>query len=445
MPFILLMNRRFLHLYRTLPNIVRDAISVTPSLPHGPSGQMKKALTTRSIEVATAGAARKELPDPYLPGLYFVVQPSGAKSWAVRYRHNGRSRKHTLGPYPRLSLKAARELGGKALRVTAEGRDPAYERQEARVEQSEIKSAFVDFLENHTRKKNGDPVRESTRRERARLFGLKRDPAGGWIATGNGVLKRWKGRNLDSITKDDVRELLRETAKSGPILANRVLDSLKTFFIRCVKDGKLAKSPCDGIDPPSPKKSGERVLSDDEIGLVWQAAEKMGPFGFVVQLLILTGQRRGEVAGMERQELDLAKRLWALPPARVKNNKRHTVPLSPQTLAVIERAPRIGDRFVFTTNGNTPASDFGKNKRRLDAMLPANMPPWCLHDLRRTCASGMARLGVSLPVTEKVLNHISGSFSGIVSVYQQHDFADEKRQALESWAAHVDGLIKDAR
>jgi integrase len=243
-----------------------------------------------------------------------------------------------------------------------------------------------------------------------------------------------------------VRELLRETAKAGPILANRVLDSLKTFFIRCVKDGKLAKSPCEGIDPPSPKNPGDRVLSDDEVRLVWQAAEKMGPpFGLMVQLLILTGQRRGEVAGMERQELDHAKRLWTLPPPRVKNNRRHAVPLSPQALAVIERAPRIGDRFVFTTNGNTAASDFGKNKRRLDALLPAKMPPWCLHDLRRTCASGMARLGVSLPVTEKVLNHISGSFSGIVSVYQQHDFADEKRQALETWAAHVDGLIGGRR
>ena len=407
---------------------------------------MKKALTTRSIEAATAGAARKELPDAYLPGLYFVVQPSGAKSWAVRYRHNGRSRKHTLGPYPRLSLKAARELGGKALRITAEGRDPAYEKQEARVEQSEIKAAFVDFLQNHTRKKNGDPVRESTRRERARLFGLKRDNDGEWIATGNGVLKRWKGRKLDSVTKDDVRDLLRETAKAGPILANRVLNSLKTFFIWCVKDGKLAKSPCEGIDPPSPKNQGERVLGDNEIALVWQAAEKLdSAFGLVVKLLVLTGQRRGEVAAMERQELDLAKRLWTLPPARVKNNKRHTVPLSPQALAVIERARRIGDRFVFTTNGNTPASDFGKNKRRLDALLPAKMPPWCLHDLRRTCASGMARLGVGLPVTEKVLNHISGSFSGIVSVYQQHDFADEKRKALEAWAAHVDGLIRGRR
>ena len=239
---------------------------------------MKKALTTRSIEAATADGARKELPDAYLPGLYFVVQPSGAKSWAVRYRHNGRPRKHTLGPYPCLSLKVARELGGKALRMTAEGRDPAFEKQEAQAEQSEIKSAFVDFLQNHTRKKNGDPVRESTRRERARLFGLKRDPdnAGEWIATGNGVLKRWKGRKLDSITKDEVRELLRETAKAGPVLANRVLDVLKTFFIWSVKDGKLVKSPCDGIDPPSPKNSGDRVLSDDEIRLVWQAAEKYG-------------------------------------------------------------------------------------------------------------------------------------------------------------------------
>jgi integrase len=226
------------------------------------------------------------------------------------------------------------------------------------------------------------------------------------------------------------------------VLANRVLDSLKTFFIWCVKDDWLAKSPCDGIDPPSPKNPGERVLDDNELRRVWQAAEKMGPpFGLVVKLLILTGQRRGEVAGMERQELDTEKQLWTLPPARVKNNKRHTVPLSSQALSVIEQAPRIGNRFVFTTNGETPASDFGKNKRRLDALQPAGMRAWTLHDLRRTVASGMAGLGVSLPVTEKVLNHISGSFSGIVSVYQKHDFADEKRAALEAWGAHVDRLI----
>jgi integrase len=402
-------------------------------------------LTARSVETIKPSKKRQELPDTLLPGLYFIVQPSGAKSWAVRYRHHGRTRKYTFGSYPRLDLKAARELGGKALRAVAEGRDPTEERREARPpKRSDIASAFADFLTNHTRKKNGDPVRESTRRERARLFGLKRDPANAdeWIKTGNGVLKRWKGRNLDSISKGDIRDLIRDTAKAGPVLANRVLDVLKTFFNWCVKNDKLVKSPCDGIDPPSPKKSGKRVLSDDELRLTWIAAEKMGPpFGPMVQVLILTGQRRSEVAEMERGELDLRGRLWSLPPARAKNNRAHTVPLAQQVIAIIERVPRIGSRFVFTTNGEVAASDFGKRKRKLDALLPKDMAPWCLHDLRRTVASGMAKLGVSLPVVEKVLNHISGSFSGIVAVYQQHDFAEEKRAALEAWATHVESLI----
>lgn len=404
-------------------------------------------LTTKAVEAIKPAIARREIPDSLLPGLYFIVQPSGAKSWAVRYRHGGKPRKHTLGPYPRVDLKAARELGGKALRAAAEGRDPTQEKRKARAERSDIESAFRDFLQNHTRKpKTGEPVRESTRRERARLFGLKRDPAndGKWIKTGNGVLKRWNGRDLDSITKDDVRDLLADTVKAGPILANRLLDSLKTFFNWLVKNDKLAKSPCDGIDPPSPDKSRERELSDEELRSVWQAADKIGyPFGPVVKLLILTGQRRGEVANMEWSELDTEKRLWTLPPQRVKNNKRHDVPLSPQALAVIENALRIGNRFVFTTNGTAPASDFGKRKRRLDALLPPDMPPWTLHDLRRTFASGMARLGVSLPVTEKVLNHVSGSFAGIVSVYQKHDFADEKREALDKWGNHVAAVVAD--
>ena len=153
------------------------------------------------------------------------------------------------------------------------------------------------------------------------MFGLKRDPEndGQWIPTGNGCLKRWKGRDLDSIAKDDVRDLLSDVTKAGPILANRLLNSLKTFFTWSVKNDKLARSPCEGLDPPSPKVTGKRVLSDVELQEVWRAAEKMGaPFGPMVQLLILTGQRRGEVAEMERQELDLEKRLWSLPSSRQK-------------------------------------------------------------------------------------------------------------------------------
>jgi integrase len=107
----------------------------------------------------------------------------------------------------------------------------------------------------------------------------------------------------------------------------------------------------------------------------------------------------------------------------------------------LQALPRIGKEYVLTTNGEAPSSNYAKNKRRLDALLPDELPPWRLHDLRRSAASGMARLGVNLPIIEKVLNHSSGSFAGIVGVYQKHTFADEKRQALETWGAFVDDLV----
>ena len=145
---------------------------------------------------------------------------------------------------------------------------------------------------------------------------------------------------------------------------------------------------------------------------------------------------------MQWSELDLDKQLWTLPAERVKNNQPHHVPLSDAALAVLKGAPQIvGSPFVFTTNGTAPSSAYSKNKRRLDALLPADMSAWRLHDLRRTAASGMARLGINLPVIEKVLNHASGSFAGIVGVYQRHTFADEKRAALEAWGHFLSNLI----
>jgi integrase len=138
----------------------------------------------------------------------------------------------------------------------------------------------------------------------------------------------------------------------------------------------------------------------------------------------------------------LPNKLWTLPRERTKNNEKHEVPLSKQAIAVIEAAPRIaGSPYVFTTNGQVPASSYGAGMLRLRARLPREMPHWQLHDLRRTCASGMARLQVNLPVIEKCLNHISGSFGGIVSVYQHHNFAEEKRAALETWGNFVEGLV----
>jgi integrase len=187
--------------------------------------------------------------------------------------------------------------------------------------------------------------------------------------------------------------------------------------------------------------SRDRVLSDDELRLVWKAAEGMGwPFGPMVQLLVLTGQRRSEVAGMEWQEVDLEKATWVIPSHRTKNAEAHLVPLSPPAVAILASLPRVGD-YVFTTTGRTPVSGFSRAKAALDGR--AEIAPWRLHDVRRTVASGMARLGVNLPVIEKVLNHTSGSFAGIVGVYQRHSFADEKRRALEVWGRFVEELVSD--
>ena len=222
------------------------------------------------------------------------------------------------------------------------------------------------------------------------------------------------------------------------------LAAVRSLFSWCGAQAILSVSPCAGVKPPTAERSRDRVLSDDELRLVWQAADQVGwPFGPLVQLLALTGQRRDDVGRMQWSEIDIEKRLWALPAGRVKNNQLHQVPLSDAALDVLKGAPQIaGSPFVFTTNGIAPSSAYSKNKRRLDALLPADLPAWRLHDLRRTAASGMARLNINLPVIEKILNHSSGSFAGIVGVYQRHSFADEKRAALEAWGNFVAALVE---
>jgi integrase len=389
---------------------------------------MRRGLTVRAVEAIRAAADRREIADGYLPGLYLVVQPSGAKSWAVRYRHKGNTRKFTLGTYPAIDVKTARELGSKALRMVAEGRDPGQERAQARASQPDsIEATATQFIERHCQRVN----RPKTARETERL--LRRN-----------VLPRWRGRNIDTITRRDVLDVLDRVVDAGaPIEANRVLAATRKMFAWAVARDIIAASPCAGLKPPSPERSRDRILNDVELRLVWLAADQIGwPFGPLVQMLVLTGQRRDEVGRMGWSEVDTEKRLWTLPRERVKTNQPHEVPLSTLAINILNSAPRIDDsNFVFCTTCTAPASGFSKAKRRLDALLPADMPPWRLHDLRRTAASGMARLGINLPVIEKVLNHASGSFGGIVGVYQRHSFADEKRQAIEVWARHVNDLV----
>ena len=385
-------------------------------------------LTSRTLETLKPGPGRKEIADRHLPGLYLVVQPSGRRSWAVRYRHQGRPRKHTLGSYPALDLKTARSLAGQALRAVAEGRDPGREKIEARTEIPDtVEVVARQFVDSHCRRLNRPRTLESTEQ-------LLRQH----------VLPRWGQRLARDITRRDVLELTDGIIDSGrPVAANRALAVVRTLFNWACDRDILPASPCVGVRPPTPETARDRVLSDAELALLWSAATRLGgPFATLVQLLALTGQRRSEVARMEWAEIDLANSLWTLPAARCKSGKSHEVFLSQPAVAILQAFPRFAEgNFVLSTDGGlTASSNYGANKRRLDALLPADFKAWRLHDLRRSVASGMARLGVQLPVIEKVLNHSSGSFAGIVGVYQHHSFAIEKAKALALWGQHVAGL-----
>jgi integrase len=387
-------------------------------------------LTTKSIENMKPAADRREVPDGGCRGLYLVVQPSGARGWAVRYRYQGKPRKLTLGVWPVLQLAAARSAASAALHELAQGRDPAALKFEAEAAAAKaeidrkadtIESWAKHFLDRHAAKK-----REHTERQYRHVIE-------------DFALPAWRGRTVHDIKRRDVINLVEGIAETKPVMANRALVVIGTFFGWLCSRDVIETSPVVGVKAPAKEQARERILSDDEIRALWKACNVVGdPYGAAVKVLLLTGARRSEVAGMRRAEI--AGDVWSLPPERCKNKQRHDVPLSAQVLALIEAQPEIGD-CIFTVTGNTPLNHFDRAKRLLDASMAPAMP-WVLHDLRRTCASGMAKLGVKLPVIEKCLNHTSGSFRGIVATYQRHDFAAEKRDALQRWSDHLDAIVR---
>jgi integrase len=193
---------------------------------------------------------------------------------------------------------------------------------------------------------------------------------------------------------------------------------------------------------PAKEVARDRVLSDDELAKVILAARQIDDrYGGIVELLALTGQRREEVAKLAWGELDLMQRVWTIPKSRTKNAKPHVVQLSDQSIAVLRRMEKQGPH-VFAAHGTKPFRDFTVAKRKLDEL--SKVTGWRVHDLRRTCVSGMARLGVAPHVADKILNHQSGTISGVAAVYQRHEFLRERKGALERWGAHVAEIVMEA-
>jgi integrase len=394
-------------------------------------------LTDLGIKKLPLPQARKEVPDGRVRGLYLVLQPSGARSWALRYRASGKPVKLTLGPYPALDLATARRRAQEALGDVAGGTDPAEAKKAARAAAKAEREAETDLVETVVAQFVERYAKPKTRdwRETERML-IKE------------VADRWKGKRLSEITRAQVNGMLDAIVDRGtPIRANRVFAQFRKMCNWAIGRGTIERSPCEGVAAPSPETKRERVLDDAEIKLVWKAAGSIGwPFGPIVKLLLLTGARRDEVAGMRWSEIDLPARIWTIPKQRTKNKREHQIPLSDATMTILGSLPRIGDRvdFVFSTTGRTAVSGFSRAKASVDAViadLAGAMPDWILHDLRRTVATNLQRLGVRLEVTEAVLNHVSGSRAGIVGIYQRHEWAVEKRLALDAWARRLETIV----
>ena len=403
---------------------------------------MARAFTTKAVEAAKAGASRREIPDPSLAGLYLVVQPSGAKSWALRYRYAGKPKKLTLGKWPIMGVAAARTAATEGMEAVEHGNDPGVAKKKAKAERMEaqlserdkIKTLVEQYAKRHLASlKSGAVVKRELERH---------------------VVSVWGERDIHDIAKRDVIDLLDGIADSGrTTTANRVRSYLGTFFNWAVDRDIISTSPAQSVKPVAKEKSRDRVLSDDEIRWFWRACDDLGfPWGPLGQSLLLTGQRLGEVVGMTDAEISAG--VWSMAPKRTKNGRAHDVPISEAAGGVLSGVKRVKSDpgYIFTTTGESPLGGFHKGRNHIagrmaqiaseEAGEAVEIPHWTFHDLRRTCATGLARLGMPVRVTEAVLNHVSGTAAGIVSVYQRHDYADEKRAALDAWGRYVLTLLE---
>jgi integrase len=427
---------------------------------------MRKPLTDAAIQRYRPTGKVREISDPGHTGLRLVIQPKGSMSFVLRFRRPGGGfGKLTLGPYDPsgreidgepvigqpLTLAAAHVLAAIQNRDRAQQIDilDRHRKAKSQLKTEKIEreanvfgAALVEFYIKHrTKKEHGHRPRRW--REDAAQLGLRypvgADPKHDKPEVIRGSLADvWSDRPISEIDGDDIHGVVSAATGQNVAKGRKTYAALSVFFGWALKQRRITSNPCIGVFHPGAPESRERVLDDTELVRFWQACDRVSvPFGALFKLLLLTGCRLREVAGMRRDEL--VDGLWTILGNRTKNGRSLKLQLPKLALDIVNGVPHVSDQFVFSTTG-TAVSGFGKAKQRLDAAM-GPMPEWRLHDLRRSFASGLAALKVQLPVVERLLNHVSGSFGGVAGVYQRYEFEPEMAKALQLWANHVEGLI----
>ena len=397
-----------------------------------------KRLTNQTILALKGQEKRYDIPDEGgVAGLSIRVTPSGRKTWAFRYRtHTGKQRRITLGQFGNkagVGLKAAREMARGILADVSRGEDPAKEKQDARKAEQIREIRTLNDLWQSYRVRKGE-AKKSADRE-LDLWNRHIGPRLGKV-------------DIDELSKS---QIIRYVHSIGDGISGRQITANRTFaLIRQVLNFALSLdyiplSPMMGLKMPYKENPRDRFLNDEEIAIFWNGIDDVSnlspPVKIALKLALVTGQRRSEIAYISKSELNLENKVWSLPKERTKNSRPHDVPLSDLAVSLLEEAIAHSgySEYVFRSPRfkDQPIDCKVLTRAWARARVQLGLDEVVLHDFRRTCATGLQKLGVRLEVTEAVLNHKSGSVSGIVAIYQRYDWKVEKREALEVWAAEI--------
>jgi len=377
---------------------------------------MRVLLTDRFCDRAKSTSAQTDYFDENVSGLALRVSAKGVKAWTLHFTGpTGKRARITLGRYPSTSLAHARTLAIEAKSAIAGGRDPRGAGDEMTV--NDLAARYVEIHAAGLR--SADEVKRRIYRNIVPLIGNVK---------------------LSELHRRDATRVI-DWKRNAPTEAERSFQDLRAMLRWAVSRGDLDHNPIEGMRKPQGSKPRERVLSDDEIRTLWnslpQALARSPEYQRVIKLCLVTRQRVGEVVGMTQSELDLKHKLWKLPGARTKNGHPHTVPLSPLAIELIGKGD--GEQ-IFPNDTRDPSLAVSRTIYRAQDRF--GIPHWTVHDLRRTALTGMAKLGVAPVVLGHVANHRTTTKAGMtLSVYVQHAYEKEKREALELWADRLQGII----
>jgi len=336
------------------------------------------------------------------------------------YRTGGKRKRLSLGDWPALPLKLAREAAAQALKQVAEGHDPSRQRTAVTGGAVTVEHLAKSYLERHARrnKKSWQADEGMIRRE---------------------IIPAWGRRGAAGIARRDVIEIVESVAARGhPYAANRLLALIRKMFAWGCEVDLVDSNPGRGVSAPHRETARERFLNDSEIADLWSAWTQQGwPFGALFKLLLLTGQSRSDIASMRLEDIQFQSRVWAPPGARSHGGHNHELPLSDFALELLAALPRSKSGLVFPAGPRATRPVTGYSNAVAKSRRLSGVEGWQLRDLRRTAAVGMVRLGAAPELLDRVLNVRSGAAGGVRGIYQLAAEMDEKRNLLNGWAEQV--------